>query len=194
MYFVTVSAQRYGSQTAEYRRGAQDEIVMRFEEPGIVEARLTGYRGSAYEGRLRFALAAGGDNPMVSASISGDRQAMSPEGVQTFTGMQPGEYQLHLLLEGDRMGGSLARQPVTVKGGRNEFSMAMPVLHTVTVTGAEGQVLLRRAGEDRRVHKFQQAGADGRTVFDGIPDGDYTVQSGSKNQSFHLPGTTEVKL
>ena len=63
----------------------------------------------------------------------------------------------------------------------------------MTVIGAEGNAWIQKKG-DPYWNDNRKPDADGRVVFDGLPEGDYTAHSGSKQQEFHLPGASEVRL
>jgi len=193
-YTISVSLEGLGDRSVEYSKGGPSEFTVRFEPPGAVRAKVTGHRGTPYENRLSFRLGAP-DSPG-SRSFGGSRRggpSLTADGVQDLGRVQPGEYLLVLVLEAEPRGGPVGEKPVTVVSGDNEFSLALPILHTLSIHGAQGQVHLRREG-DRYFMRFQQAAREDRILFDGLPDGEYKVQAGGETRTVVLPGTTEVRF
>jgi hypothetical protein len=188
-YWVTVQSRSHGTKRAEYRKGEQDEVTLRFEEPARLEVRVTGAKGTPYEGSLSFSLQATGEDRRFA---DGSRPPSGADGVQVFAAVQPGDYVLLLTLQSDRRQVPLSRTPVTLRAGKNEVAVPLPPLHSVTVTGAEGQVLVQSTGEER--FSVYQPTTEGKALFDGLPEGEYTVRSGQKSQTFRVPGTTSVNL
>jgi hypothetical protein len=191
-WWVAVSSSRYGTVRADYRKGAQREITIRFEEPGSLTVTLEGYRGHSHEGRLAVAVIPAADAAQGRWSRPSST-GVAPEGTQTFDRLQPGEYQVLLQTTGGESSSTVARAAVTLHGGRNEATVKVPALHALTVTGSEGWVWVRPK-TDPQTGSHARAGADGRAVLDGLPAGEYEIRSGSKSATVTIPGTTEVKL
>lgn len=191
-WWIEAASPLHGTKRVEYRPDEAREIVIRFDEPGRVEVTVTGYRGSPLEGSLQVAV-----QPVEAGGSSGrhyfdEGTRLDAEGRATVAGLQPGECEVVVLM-GEYPHRTVARFPVTVRSGRIPVSIPVPTLHSVTVFGAEGPAHLRKKG-DPYWNDSRNASADGRVGFDGLPEGDYTVRSGSKSQDFHLPGTAEVRL
>ncbi len=191
-WWVEAVSPAHGTKRAEYAKGQTQEIVLRFEDPGTVDLAATGYRGSALEGTLQVSLQMVEGGSTRSRSFGGPPQRLDAEGRTTVLGVQPGEYEV-LVYSGDNMMRALARIPVSVRAGRNAISFPVPTVYSVSVSGAEGNASLRKK-DDNYWNDSRRPDAEGRVVFDGLPEGDYTVQSGAKRQEFHLPGTSEVRL
>ena len=193
LYSITVTTREFGAATIEYRKGERVEWTASFAAPARVEIRVTGLAGSPYEDRVRVALNPGGAAPQGRGWSPGDDRDAVVDGLRVLTGIQPGDYMLDLFLAAERPSGApLSRTPVTVRSGKNEFSIALPALHAVSVSGAEGSVVVRSVGAERTFRMITTTG--GRAIVDGLVDGEYEAQSGKKVQRFTVPGTTEVKF
>jgi len=193
-WWIDATTPKYGTKRGEYRRGAQDALTIRFDEPGRVDVRLEGYRGHSHEGRLRLTLqpATEGSARAIVRGRSGEDR-IAEDGTQAFLQVQPGDYVLSIQVTLDRMAPTVARVPVVVKGGRNDVAMKVPLLHAVTILGADGQVYARGKG-DGSFTMFARADGEGRAVLDGLPEGEYEIVSGQKNQTIRVPAQTEVKF
>jgi hypothetical protein len=189
-YWITLTAKNHGNVTLEYRKGERSEWTVRMEEPGRVEARVTGIEKSPVADRLSFQLLAPSADGRVFRDTRSER--VDAAGLQVLSSVQPGEYALVLLVAHSHVSMPVARVPVTVRGGRNEFTVPLPPLHQVVVTGAEGTATLQTPEGVRFVIWSQST--DGRAVFEGIPEGEYTVNAGSKSKSFRVSGPTKVEL
>ena len=194
-YWIEASSPKHGRKRAEYRRGTLDAIVIRFEEAGSLHVRLDGYRGHAFEGRLRVALWAACEESTGAwsgGSLQGENR-VDAEGVQSFSVVQPGDYVVALQVDSDNALLPVAQKRVSVGSGRNDCSIRVPALHSLAITGAENWVMVRPRGEER-FSRSLQVGTDGRAVLDGLPEGEYEVRSGRKSQWIRVPAATEVRL
>jgi hypothetical protein len=193
VWWVEVTSPKFGKKRGEYRRGAEDALTLRFDEPGRVDVRLDGLRGHPFEGRLRATLTPAAEAEAGRHFYSRNDAGPGADGVQTFLQVQPGEYVVGLQVESDRGMGPLFKMPTTVRSGRNEVVLKVPPLYTVQVFGAENWVQVKNTAEER-FSSSAQAGPEGRAVVEGLVEGEYEFRSGQKKQVIKVPGTEFVRF
>ena len=89
------------------------------------------------------------------------------------------------------------RKPVDVRAGMPAPELESPVLHSVTFVGeSAGPVWVEKAaGATFHWRASLQIPSEGaRVPLDGLPAGEYTVRSGSRQVAFRVPEDAEVSL
>lgn len=184
------------------------EVQLRFSEPAKVVATVQGYAASDLVGELGFQLLPK-KSPDEAYRYMGrhggqEGQGMDKDGQQVFTAVQPGEYRLALIVrqaQGQQLVAAVEELRVTAGEVRRTF--ALPALHKLTVrlpsgTAANGYVQLQPRGRSRSSSGWFGAvgtpDAEGRTVFQRVPAGEYMLMAGMEMMSIAVRGPTEVEF
>ncbi|MGQ0612202.1 MAG: hypothetical protein ACT4PV_00415 [Planctomycetaceae bacterium] len=199
-HFVEAGSARYGRKELSYRRGSVKELELRFGPPATLELTVAGLAGSRFETAVTFSLAAAGreaeDRPR------GSREGSKPQetGRLLLGPVEAGEYDLVSRAGVDRHSSLEAgRQRLRLLPGVNKLSVAMPRLHSLTVSVPDleqGARLSLRLERDNGAWVQQILGEDRRALFEPLPDGRYQLQAQrgkvSGAMTVTLPGPAEV--
>ncbi|MBI4605664.1 MAG: carboxypeptidase regulatory-like domain-containing protein [Planctomycetes bacterium] len=212
LYTVTVRSYQYGARELEYKLPQEAPLVVRFRETASLEVLVSGYAGSGHEGWIDVQL-----GPMTKEEGGADRSLpphhfdrLGPRGRKRFFPLEPGEYELHVMLKSHATSGGgtgIASVRVTVRPGENRLTLPMPALGTLTV-------LVEGLGEDARLNlrgfdpggggyagvQFNgvRPGEDGKLTFERLPSGTYELSTRSGGRSgamrVEVPGQPVVRF
>jgi hypothetical protein len=188
-YWIAATTKNYGTKRVEYVPGRTHLLKIDFEPPASADVLVKGVAGSDYEGSTKIFLFQG-------KHTSTGQTSCDSEGKARIDGIQPGEYDLKIVIGVDHWGAPVHTETIRLKPGTNSIVTELPPLYSVTVRGAEGYAWVQRVereGTPSHFHKNVQS-AEGEAVFDGLPAGEYTAQSGSKQATFRVPGARIVVL
>jgi hypothetical protein len=151
-YFVRAASDRYGEVETTYDPATQPEITLQFAAPAMVRATIAGYAASPDRRRVRMELSRKEGYFSVSAKIDA-------AGTATFPGVQPGEYELELLLadrdERRRDGDArrMSKIDCALHAGDNSFTVALREFIDLVVTFdlPLRDVALQRYDKDGRI-------------------------------------------
>jgi hypothetical protein len=170
-HFLTVSVSGWGTERIEVDPRTASRLSVAFETPATLEVTVADYEGSGMEGKLQVQLS-------VRGSFQHQGPRLSSEGKATFTDLAPGAYTLTLSLRDARSMRQIAQHEINLVSGENRETLPLPTLHRVTIlveNPSIGHVQLRPTDHQRRLYFNQRAPEGGRVVYEGVPDGDYTV-------------------
>jgi hypothetical protein len=222
--FVQVRAPGFPPKAVDYRRAETSELTIQLEAPALLEVTVEGYSPAAYGGTLSVSVGEvkGSEGEEVPPGVRRfspafrGRRVFSPRrysfaggetqdlvnGPVSFGPLDPGSYQVVLqYMSGWQGGFPILTQPVTLQPGKNAVTLAMPPLYvlTVQVNGAKAgsRISLQSGGEGaQQLSISAQTGADSRALFDGLPQGTYTItyqgEGDSGDMQVSIPGQSEV--
>jgi len=179
----------YGRATRALNLRGGGTITIRLGEPAVVSLAVDRYGGSGVEG----ALYAGLRSP-AGADAWGQ---VGADGTCDLRGVQPGDYDLLLVVRRNNRNWVISKEPVRLRSGDHERTVTVPTLHTVRVRwagkGRPRNVVLRCTdpvlGGFRRDARLQ----DGVATFEALAAGSYRVECARKRKDIRVP-TTEVVL
>ncbi len=177
---LEVEHEVHGSKNVELVAG-QTQIQVSFAAPARLEVTVTGYAGSALEGRLFIDLARESEQGSYSRGRGGDR--LSPEGVQVFDAVQPGPYVLSMRVS--EAGNSrpsyqpiVHSEPIRLVAGPNTARVSVPVLYELVVSYPDGEAgaTMQIASSADHFTEEVRLDDDGRAVFADQPAGHYILR------------------
>lgn len=191
-YFLVVTAPKLGNKEIVYDRETTRELTVRFEEPATLAVRVM----DAPDGWLGGRLTVGLNSLEKRHSGSSTRQNPPEDGIVTCDPVTPGEYEVILWLRmGEHESMRIATQKMTLRGGRQEFTMSMPKLYAVTLIVPEN-IRRVRIARSRGSWGFRVPVKDGRAVISDLPAGTYEAYASGSHRGgpviFTLPGPAEV--
>jgi len=187
-YWIEFKSKRYGKKRHTYKRVERTTLDLEFRVPGTVELTIAGFVGSEYQADLSVQLSGKkkGDGPDFSSHLP------DGDGKVTLGPVEPGEYELLLLVRAGRHGrATAARRKIIVRAGKNTESLAIPPLYRFTVTGADAGSHMRLKSDGFRLS--DNVGKKGEITFGPLPAGRYQIsgQMGG-TMTVTLPGTRRV--
>ncbi len=211
-YLLKAACPKYGSKQVEYDPAATRELTLKFQNPATLEVTVAGYRDSEFVGKLQVQIkqkkAKEEEEEAVDVgSRFGDMQeGLDAEGKLTVGPVEPGEYEIDLMLNtGESWGGRIPirKTPVTLSTGANTATLRIPPLYQLTVTfekAVKGEhIMLGPASEKRRWGGWgvqKQMSEDGKVVFEKLPEGTYKIQkwtgADAGSMEITLPGQSSV--
>jgi hypothetical protein len=195
---IEAQAGKWGKVSSEFDPKTTAILELRFAKPAQPDGLISGYRGSGYEGRVRFHWEDVGRRSS-RAWFSGTSN-IDDEGRMKLRSQQPGERVLVLYVSaGKHSWLRVAERTVALRSGPQSIEIPMPTLHVLNVVWSgrgKPQIGLSRQASDfktQRVvsgHTRRKVGDDGVARFDGLLPGRYRV-SVSGTSTTHLP-TIEI--
>ncbi len=202
-YLLYVRHEELGMRSVPLIRG-QTELTVVFDAPARLEVTVLGYEGSGYEGRLF--VNARKHAPNLGRAVSMGGGELGPDGVEEYTGLEPGLYVVTLSARPERSGAftdqtEIERVEVQVGAGETTLQLSIPVLHSVRVhwaDGKEGTSLGMRARREGAAIGGSSADldADGYAVLENLRAGEYVLSASgvSIQQMYVTVPTKEVEF
>ncbi len=188
---LRVGTRQHGGAIEAVRLQAGEVVTFKFDQAAFLKLKLDGYSGSGVEGALYAAL-------RTEAGADGWRP-IKPDGTCDLNGVQPGDYQLQLIV---RRGGSswgILSRPIRMRPGEDQQRVALPALHSLRVRWAgrrrQRQAILDFA--DTNLGKFRRRMLlDNKKIatFHGLAAGTYVVRVSNKRQEVRVPSGREIVL
>jgi len=196
---LTVTAEGFGAKTVTLAKGQRSgAVTVQFGAAATLDATVLGYAGSDLAGRLALGLLKDEPAPKESdddeisfpnlgSSSSPTEGALDADGKATLGPVEAGRYVV-LLYAG--AGGSrgrydrreVSRTPITLRGGKNDLTLPIPTLYTLTVEAPVGTHLqMQPAGHDSSSgmrfggSSSVQIGKSGRGEFANLPAGRFKL-------------------
>lgn len=184
-WVVEVRSPTFGIKRSAYNPVTDQALRIQYDsDPCWLEVQVSGVVEGKYASRLSAALAMRGSPARSGAT------ALDARGVASLGPVQPGDFDVHLLLD-NRV---LLRHPLALAPGKSNLRLSLPPLYEVTLEGVEGMVLVTPVGTDRGWRLTKGPAKDGQLQIDGLPGGEYRAQSGGKSVVFQRPGPDLVRM
>jgi hypothetical protein len=199
--YVRVSSDQYGEQTIPLSPGSSLSLTVRFEGAAVLVVEVSGYEGSALEGDLKLELVRldSGGEAYGTRERQGGKRKVDPSGKETIGPVQPGDYELQLLVKEDGKDRVASTNQLRLQPGENAFTLSVPQLSSLTVVTDDesslGLIRLGGGGKTRRKEKPE----DGKVVFDRLLPGEYQIvrwskESGASSMNVSVNGATQVSF
>jgi len=188
----------------EYDATNTRSLEIRFEEPATLTVTVAGYRGSGMEGKVRLEVrpAQKGTKNRLGGYYGGSASRLDAEGTQKFGPLSPGEYDIHVQVQGERnrwAGADIVT--TTLKPGENVATVDPPKLYslTVIVDGEQEKASFRLSSSTQGMyyHSDTKKPQGGQVAFENLVAGEYVLQSwGSTNgtMKISIPAQSTVRF
>jgi hypothetical protein len=185
-HVITAKSQKYGEKEVEYKRGEVSELKIQFREPAKLTVTITGYVGSEFEGKLRLRLEPRKVSKSDSQRYHGyyrdeNEKKIDSLGNITLGPVEMGAFDLVMYVKKKRWESKPVRRiPVDLTAGKNELSVSIPALYSLTVVvdkaGPGTSIQLSRAGDSRGFGEHKETDKEGKATFVNLAAGDYSIQ------------------
>jgi len=132
-HFVHAVAPGYGSRDQDYEPGRAEEVVLRFEDPALVEVTVAGFAGRGLQGALRIGLRSRGSSNAGRRYPGYGGRKPDEEGRLQMPPVQPGAYEIVLFAEPYGRSVPIGRTPVTLGSGNRRITIPLPQLYTLRI-------------------------------------------------------------
>jgi hypothetical protein len=202
-FALTVGSKSYGEVQLQMAAGDRSPKEVRFAEAGSLEISIPGFARSEHRGKLRFRVRRAGTNARLRPT---GRTGIDTQGVIRFAAVQPGEFEIRLGLDHDRLFWRLARRTLTVRQGANRIEFPIPVLHELRVVrdARPEDVRERNVGVELmgtkgdRIYRIVSIPTDGATTVTGLQPGRYELTGSTDRKPWKrtvtVPTETAVRL
>ena len=198
--FVAARTYELGAACAEFRPGADTEVILTFQQPCQLGITVKGLPEGVSWPSVRF-LKSGGPSEGGSVGLTHFRGAEYTSDARV-PGIQPGSYRAMIMLDHGE-GFALLNQEVTLTSGTQALDLTLPTLSAVKLDGTSCKPYSHAQIEQKLTAKKVSFvfNDDGTALFPVLPPGEYTVTytaGGIHGKrvavTFTLPGTETVVL
>ncbi|MBZ0137305.1 MAG: hypothetical protein K8I27_13140 [Planctomycetes bacterium] len=197
-YTLSATHEEYGTLKRRIERDGPAEQEFRLQAPGTVTLAAIGHNEHELQKSLNWSIVDVGEQ---GTSLRGfelrERDADANQSPLKFGPMQPGAYDLVLVLGGDFDGSELLRQSVTIAAGENALTASVPALYTLKVrcaneSDARRLRLLRDGRRLRRDGEWERTDA-AVAEFLNLLAGEYEIEGPTGRMRVTVPvnGTIE---
>ena len=188
---LRVATKDYGSALTSIHLGAPGTVVVRLKMPSKLTLRVNGMRGKVRNGLTLYAALRGEESVATYARVSGGGRCK-------LTDVQPGRYDLLLVLARGKVTWTVLRDRIRLGSGDLERRVTMPALHTLRVRmpkGFRGR-RVRLTSKDATLGELKRDGGLRRNLatFDALAAGSYEIHYGKKSATIRVPAAAEVQL
>jgi hypothetical protein len=202
-YTFQAGAKGYAVVSATYPGDGKHALVVRLAPPATLTLEFPGAFRPGFAGKIYVELVQVHPHPsarqvVVPNEPGGMARGESEVGVQTYSPVAPGTYELKASARSPgQNGGEVARWSFELPEGDQKRSFPIPPLYKLTVlrggSDLPAQLELRNAG----LHIYRSAGskdASGRFVVDFLPPGEWVVASIDHAMRVAISGDTEIRF
>jgi len=196
VYTVHVRTPEYGGVYRNYDPRSSESLTIRVLEEEHLAIRLRGYADSPVAGKLRASW-----RPSGVSGVQNPR-SVGPDGVVQFGQLQPGRYEIVLLVSDPRTV-PVAVHPIDFAPGDDVHEIPTPVLHRLVVQlpkGAEAPAfrLRRNFGSGTWSMDWGRGDEPGVFVFENLTEGTYSLEGhvGERwvKRDVHIPAESVIRL
>jgi len=196
-FSLHVSHNSYGRQTLTVEIGGEVNVIFKF--PGTLLLHIQGYEAAKHRDLVKIQIKNSQDSDYFD---SHGAKVPDLNGEVTFENISPGDYRITLGIKSRSYRFMTpVKETIAVSSGQNTYTLSMPALYSVTLTGLKNRTPLSLSlGIDFSYSSVIRSATslNGEATFRNLPEGEYMVKVGNikniKYMTFQLPGSSTVSF